>query len=150
MGVRGDFAASHVSRLGGGFELFEGKLRRTGVVSLGENAAGGENFYDVDAILHLGANHVPDLIDAVGDLEVALVGEHYHPRLRGKIVQIAVAAGDGDGRTAGHDARAGNQSFIDAVAEIDGEKWQRADVPHGGESGFERFAGVHDREEGTG
>ena len=84
----------------------------------------------VAAILGEVAEHFPGesftikraYCNAISYGEVAFVGEHAHARLRGKIIEIAMAAGDGDGRAAGHNARAGDKAFIDGIAEINGEK----------------------------
>ena len=60
-----------------------------------------------------------------------------------------MAAGDGEGRPGGDDARAGDEPGVDVLAEIDGEKGGGADVAHGGEAGLERGAGVADAEDGV-
>ena len=147
VGVSGDFAPCHVRSFGGDFEFFEGVLRGAGTVSFGEHAAGGENFDDVDAVFHLSAHDVTELINAVGDLKVTLLGEHRDASLRRKIVEVAVASGDGDARAAGDYARTGNQAVVDGVAQIDGEKRRGADIANGSESGFKSLARVDHGEE---
>ncbi len=46
-----------------------------------------------------------DLVNAIGNLKVALFRKHAHARLRRKVIQVAMPASNGNGRTAGHDAR---------------------------------------------
>jgi hypothetical protein len=50
-----------------GFHLFEGVLRGLGIVSFGEDAAGGANLDEVGAVLDVLANLLLDGGDAVGD-----------------------------------------------------------------------------------
>lgn len=118
------------------------------MVSLAEDATGGKDLDDVDAVLDLGADGLADLIVAVGNGEVALLGEHLHGGLRGVVVEIAVAASDGDAGAGGDDAWAGDEAGVDVAAEIDGEEGGRADVADGGEAGTEGGVGVDDAGDG--
>src|SRR5258707_6294772 len=47
-----------------------------------EHAAGGKYLDYVHAVFHLGAHHVANLVNAIGDLEVALFRKHGDARLR--------------------------------------------------------------------
>ena len=73
--VRGDLAPGLVGGIGRDLQLFERVLRGAGLVALGEDAAGGEDLDDVDAVLDLLAHGLPYLFGAVGDAEVALARE---------------------------------------------------------------------------
>ena len=124
------------------FEFFESCIARRRAYRPAQDPARREDLDHIDAVLDLGADGLAHLLGAVGDREVALVGEHHDAGLRRIVVEVAVAAGDRDAGPGGDDARAGNESCIDAVAEIDREKRQRADVANGGEAGVESLLGV--------
>src|SRR6478672_2754529 len=143
MRMRGDLASGHVCFFSRSFQLLRGKLRSAWAVSLGKYAAGGKNLYHIHAIFHLGAYHVPDLVNAIGNLEVALFRKHADARLWRKIVQVAVSAGDGDARPAGNDAWSRDQSFVDRIAQIHGQERRRAYVAHAGKPGFKSLAGIY-------
>src|SRR5262249_55147571 len=143
--MRGDLAPSHVRLFRGGFQFLRGKLRRARTVTLGEHSARSQYLDYVDSVFHLRAHHVPDLVNAVSNLKIALLGKHRHARLRGIIVQVAVTAGDGNAGTAGHDPRTGNQSFVDRISQIDGKERLGADVAHAGKAGVQGLARVHHR-----
>ncbi len=81
---------------------------------------------------------------AVGDGEVTLFGEHGDAGFGGVVVEVAVAAGDGEWWAGGDDARAGDEAFVDGVAEIDGHEGERAYVADAGEAGVEGSLGVDD------
>jgi hypothetical protein len=93
---------------------------------------------------------VADLFGTVGDGEVALRGEHGHACLRGVVVEVAVAAGDGECGAGGYDAWARDQAFVDGVAEIDGHEGERAYVADAGEARIEGSLGVDDAGVGAG
>ena len=142
VGVGGDLAAGLVGGVGGDLELFEGVLGGAGLVALGEDAAGGHDLDDVDAIFDLLADGLANLVGAVGDSEVAVGGKEGDGGFGGVVVEVAVAAGDGEAGARGDDARAGDVAGVDVVAEVDGEEGDGADVADGGEAGFEGLAGV--------
>ena len=79
---------------------------------------------------------------AIGDPEIALLREEPHLRLGRETIDVTVAAGDGEWRAAGNDARAGDISVIDGIAKIYGSEGRRADVADGSESGEQRDVGV--------
>ncbi len=82
VGVGGDLAAGGVGGVGCHLEFFVGVLLGSGLVAFAEDAAGGEDLDDVDAVFDLGADGVADLFGAVGDGEVTLFGEHGDAGLR--------------------------------------------------------------------
>jgi len=92
---------------------------------------------------------MPNLVNAIGNLKVALLRKHAHARLRRKVVQVAVSAGDGNSRPTGHDARSRDQSFIDGIAQIYRQKRQRAHITHTGKTGLQRFARIHHGSKGA-
>ncbi len=147
--VRGDLAAAHVRRFRRCLEFLEGELRRARTVALREHAARGEDLDHVHAVLHLGANDVANLVHAVGDLEITLLGKHHHPGLRREVVQVAVAAGDRNARAAGHDSRADQIAFVDRIAQVDRQKRIGAHVANRGESGFQCLARIDHAGEGV-
>ena len=59
---------------------------------------------------------------AVGDAEVTLLGKHHDASLRREVIQIAMAARNGNCGTAGHDAGADQITFVDGVAQVDRQK----------------------------
>ena len=122
-------------------------MRGAGAVALRENAAGGEDLDDVHAVLDLRADGLAHLVDAIGDLVAAMFGEQSDVGLRGETVDIAMPAGDGDPGPAGDDARSGDRTFIDGVAQIDGRKRRRADIADGGEAGEQGGVRVANRGE---
>ena len=61
-----------------------------------------------------------------------------------------MTAGDGERRAGGDDARAGDEAFVDGVAEVDGHEGTGADVADGGETGVEGSLGVDDAGVGGG
>ena len=67
---------------------------------------------------------------------------------RGVVVEVAVAAGDGDARAGGDDARPGDEAGVDVVAQVDREEGRRAYVADGGEAGLERLLRVDDAGDG--
>ena len=140
VGVGGDLASGLVGGVGGDLEFFEGVLGGAGLVAFGEDAAGGEDLDDVDAVFDLLADGLADLVGAVGDAEVAVFGEEGDGGFRGVVVEVAVAAGDGEAGAGGDDARAGNEAGVDVLAQVDGEEGERADVADGGEAGVEGLA----------
>ena len=142
VGVGGDLAAGLVGGVGGDLELFEGVLGGSGLVSLGEDAAGGHDLDDIDTVFHLLADGLADLVGAVGASEFAGVGDVGDGGLGGVVVEVAVASGDGEAGAGGDDARAGDVAGVDVVAEVDGEEGDGAYVADGGEAGFEGLAGV--------
>src|SRR5215472_17349584 len=140
--MRRDFASRHVGLIGSRFQFFGRELRRSWVVAFGQNAAGGKDLDHVHPVLHLGADDVANLVHAIGNLEVSFLGEHADACLRREIVQVAVTAGDGDARTAGNDSGSWNQPFVDRVAQIDGQKRQRAYIAHRRKAGFKGLARI--------
>src|ERR1051326_4689825 len=142
--VRRDLAAGHMRLVGSGFQLFRSKLRSARTIALGEDTTRGKNLDYVNAVFHLGTHYVANLVNAIGDLEVALFRKHGDACLRRKVIQVAVPAGNRDARPAGYDTRSGNQAFIDGVAQINGQKWKRAHIAHAGKAGFQRLARVYD------
>ena len=75
-----------------------------------------------------------DIFGAVGDGEVTLFGEHGDAGLRGVVVEVAVAASDGEWWAGGYDAWAGEEAFVNGVAEVDGHEGERAYVADAGEA----------------
>ena len=114
--------SSHMSFLGSSFQLVEGKLRSTWAVAFGKYASRGQNLYDVNPILHLGAHHVANLVHAVSNLKIPFPGKHHDARLRREVVEVAVPSGDGNPRPARHNARTNNKSLVDCIAQIDSHK----------------------------
>ncbi len=90
-----------------------------------------------------------DLVNAIGDLEIAFLGKHHDPGLGREVVQVTVAPGDGNAGTAGHYARAHQITFIDRVAQIHRQKRIRAHVAHRGKTGFQRLARIEDGGKGV-
>src|SRR6202022_2469554 len=131
-----------------GAQLVQGELWSAGLVAAREHAARGMDLDDVDAVLELRPHHVADLVDAVGDLEGALLGERVDAPLRRVAVQVAVPAGDRDARPARHDARSRELTFGDRVAQVSGKERRRAQVAHGGEAGLQRGPRVAHRADG--
>ena len=72
--VGGDFASGLVGSVGSHLEFFEGVLGRAGLVSLGEDAARGEDLDDVDTVFDLLADGPADLFGAVGDFKSSFLG----------------------------------------------------------------------------
>ena len=115
--VGGDLAAGGVRLLDRGPQLLDRELGRAGRIAARQHAAGGVHLDHVDPVLDLRANDVAHLVDAVGDLEVALLGKHRDAHLGRKAVQVAVAAGHRDARPAGHDPRTDQKSLVDRSRE---------------------------------
>ena len=128
--------------VGGDLQFLQGELRSAWAIAFGQHSAGGKNFDYVDAILHLRAHHVANLLGRVGDLVVAFFGEEHHPCLGRVVVQIAVAAGNGDRGAASHDAWADDESLINAVAQIDRHERPGPHITNAGEARQQRRAGV--------
>jgi hypothetical protein len=142
MRMRGNLPPRHVGFIRGGFEFFKSELRSARTVTLGQNSSCSHDLDYVHAILYLCADHVPDLVNAVGNGEIALRGKHAYARLRRVVVQVTVTTSDGNARAAGNNARAGNKTFIDRIAQVHGKKWLRANVTHGSKTGLQSLAGI--------
>ena len=82
VGMRGDLAAGGMGLLDRRAQLFDRELRRPRRVAPRHDAARGVDLDHVDAVLDLRPDDVPHLVDAVGDLEIAFVGEDRHADLR--------------------------------------------------------------------
>ena len=82
----------------------------------------GHDLDDVDAILDLLADGLADLVGAISDAEVAMLGKEGDGGLGRIVVEVAVAAGDGKAGAGGDDARARDLSGVDIFAQIDGSE----------------------------
>ncbi len=142
VGVGGDLASGLVGGVGGDLEFFEGVLRGAGLIALGEDAAGGHDLDDVDAVFDLLADGLADLVGTVGDAEVAVSWEESDGGFGRVVVEVAVAAGDGEAGAGGDDARARDVAGVDVLAQVDRREGRRADVADGGEAGVEGQLGV--------
>ena len=67
---------------------------------------------------------------AIGNLVIPLRREQRHAGFRRVVVQVAVSAGDGDPRPAGHHARTDDVSLVDVVAQIHRHERPGAHVAH--------------------
>jgi hypothetical protein len=78
----------------------------------------------------------------VGNLKVVLFRKERFGDFRSVVVEVPVAASDGNAGPRRDDARTGDEAGIDVVAEVDGEEGERTDIANGGKAGLERLSGV--------
>ena len=143
VGVDGDVGAPVFGGFDGGPQLGLGEGRGVErAVGRGDAAAGRE--LDLRrAEQQLFARAEADFIGAVGDHAAADLF-HAGERAAGGaghfelLAEVAVAAGDGDHRAGGVDARAGGEAFVDRALEAEGGA---AEIADGGEAAEERVAG---------
>src|SRR6266403_1531905 len=132
MRVRGDLATELVGFFGDGLHFLEGVLRRAGLVSFAEHAAGGADLDHVGAVLdgfaHFGASGPGTVGDAFR--LVVIFG-------RQQIV-VAMAARDAKRRAGSAHARTFDVAGVDGIAEGNIRVTASADVPNGGEAGAQR------------
>jgi hypothetical protein len=143
MGMRGNFAPGRMGRIRRHLQLFETVLWSARLITPAQYTSGCENFDYIDAIFHLRADRLPHLFRTVGDLKVTLFRKHHDPRLRRVIIEIAVSASDRNARSGSYNTRTRNEACVDAIAQINGKKRERANISHCGKSGLERFLAVH-------
>ena len=147
--VRGHLAAGGVGLLDGRTQFLDRELRCSGRIAPREHAPRCVDLDHVHPVLELGTNHVTDLVDAVGDLVVAFLGEHRHADLGRVVVQVTVPARDRNPRSAGHDPRARDETLVDRRAQVDRQERPAADVADRGEARVERDLRVLHRGEGA-
>src|SRR6185312_4862348 len=145
VGVGRHFAAEAVSVSHDGLHFFQRVLRGLRVIAHGKHASGGADLNQVGAIFDDLAHLVLHGFHAVGYaivLAVVVVGQQ---------VVVAVAAGDAEGRTADQHAGAGHVAGVDGVTQGYVGVARGPHVAHGGETRFQRDAGIagaHERRTG--
>ena len=119
--VRGDLASPHRGFVDDGVHLLLRVLRRADGFLLGEHAGGRDHLDDVGAVLHLEADELADLVDAVGD-----AGERVELEVGREAAQVVVAAGRTDGERRRLHARTGDVAAVDRVSQRDVDELARS------------------------